>query len=113
MNRKQLTLLTLISISVTIAFVLPKVVDDPLFTIKENPIESSPQVPQLTPSQLAEKQKYRLTSQELLAQIITMRDSLAARGVRKWGQVDFFESLKSTKLNSKPDERFLTSSNNR
>ena len=94
MNRKQLTLLTLISISVTIAFVLPKVVDDPLFTIKENPIESSPQVPQLTPSQLAEKQKYRLTSQELLAQIITMRDSLAARGVRKWGQVDFFESLK-------------------
>ena len=26
---------------------------------------------------------------------------------------NFFESLKSTKLNSKPDERFLTSSNNR
>ena len=27
--------------------------------------------------------------------------------------LNFFESLKSTKLNSKPDERFLTSSNNR
>ena len=39
MNRKQLTLLTLISISVTIAFVLPKVIDHPLFTIKENTIE--------------------------------------------------------------------------
>lgn len=94
MNKKQITLLMLISISVTIAFVLPKVIDDPLFTIKENSIESNLQVPQLTPSQLAEKQKYRLNSQELLAQIITIRDSLDARGVRKWGQFNFLESLK-------------------
>ena len=94
MNKKQITLLLLISVSICIAFVLPRVIEEPLFTIKENLIESNLPVPQLTPSQLAEKQKYRLASQELLAQIITTRDSLDSRGVTKWGESVFFESFK-------------------
>ncbi|MAH73742.1 MAG: hypothetical protein CBC09_06305 [Cellvibrionales bacterium TMED49] len=98
MSNKQIILFLLISTSISTAFLLPKLIEEPLYTIKETSIENSPQIPQLTPSQLAEKQKYRLISQELLAQIITRKDSLDLRGVRKWGQFEFLESLKLIKI---------------
>lgn len=88
-DRKKLLLAGLTAIAATVVLVLPNYVSEPWITpdaTSSNDTDSASQAQRsaLNPSLIAEKKQARQQAQVVLAEIVTLRDTLEQRGVTNW-----------------------------
>ena len=92
-GRQKLIIGGLLLLVTAVVFLLPTLVSESL--ILEADKSSPPIRPEtiVSPSKVAEKTKYRQDSQRVLAQIISVRDSLKQQNVEYWGDFEFRQAL--------------------
>lgn len=92
-GRQKLIIGGLLLLVTAVVFMLPTLVSESL--ILEADKTSTPIRPEtiVSPSKVAEKTKYREDSQRVLAQIISVRDSLKQQNVEYWGDFEFRQAL--------------------
>lgn len=88
---QKITLIALGAIVIVTVFLLPQFVTEPWLAPDDQPLPEIPQgSPQnVLPSTAAELKRYRQESQNLLADIVTMRERLTASNVGLWAEVEF------------------------
>ena len=100
LESKQLLLIALVALALAVVVLLPNYVSGPWFTpdldsAGINAIKSAPSAGSLplSPSQIAEEKQYRQDAQNLLAQIVKLRDALESKGAENWGKFMFSSVL--------------------
>lgn len=105
LNRQQLWIISLLLAVVFVIFILPKIVTLPLVSVaNENFDTPTPvNIEALTPSEIAEKTRYRQQSQSLLALILVLRDKLLGQSIDQWAQAQYNNAME---LVAEGDEQY-------
>ena len=94
-GKQKITVAVLVVLALATIFVLPALVPEP--SLQDEPGAQAPanttSPTSVKPSAAAEKTHYRQESQNVLAQIIGIRDRLLGQGVETWAAVEFKQAL--------------------
>jgi len=92
---QKITLIVLGVLTVATVFFLPQFVTDPWFSgdLEDQAPVPTPSADTVAPSTAAELKRYRQDSQEVLAEIIAMRDRLREQNVERWADPEFQYAL--------------------
>lgn len=103
---QQITLIALGLLAVVSVFLLPRLVTEPWLQGErgeQRAVVVAPSANEVSPSSAAELKKYRQDSQNVLAEVIVIRDRLREQQVELWGAADFERAMGQVETG---DERY-------